>query len=1381
MKKFIASILLSTLLIFPIHSKRLTWTEISSVVEETSEYLDSNSTNQLSDYYIEKLEYYDAQLMQLRSDDSHIDNPQHTEIDILHVKLRSLLTTVDSSLKPFGLVPDQENINSNGIIRGRVDGLGNSNYTRMKLYRADGSYQSSVYLDDAYRFKFEGLSSGHYFVLLNHNYNYVSQFNGGVLCEGGLGVGCDLGDLIPIILDENGYIDDVDFTVIEKARIQGRLVSSSGNDLSYGRVYLYDENEYLINTYYLNGDDEYSLVTPGAGNFYIKFAASGHASELYNNQICFEVCSFDNALPISVGLTGTKTLPDVTLSPNQAISGTLKEYQTLDIIEEYTTFHIVDSQTSQLVDSASFSTLDNGTYRIDGIPPGNYYMKASAGNHLAQMYSFANCSGYHINFCNNPQSAPTEISHNFNSETTNIHFRLFTGGTIKGLVKNESGEVVSYTRVKLYNQNGNIVQYDDTSYDGRYSFSGLGRGNYYISAYKSGYLNTLYPSIACPDSPHYEQSTCSNPTVGTSVYVSNAGEVAGRDLVLKNGSIVTGVVRNTSGTPISNAQVRLFLTNNYPNYSSFSVNTDSQGQFELSGITSGQYYLVAGSSKYQTEIYFNKPCIHPDQCPTQQAQILNINGISTYNNYMFSLAKKPVLTVNLLNQNSDVGGYVYIYDSNGNSVDSRYVYSSTAEFTLQPGSYYLMYSSYDRFVSKVYGSGNCFDSCNPTSGALQAFTVNNNYTINMSIDQKFMLTGTLKDLNGENLPRGYKSIVFYQNNQEVFRASISYNNPEFNITVPFAGITKVGIEFDGFYRHFFNNVNCNTQGCGLGGATAFNSGLNQEREINFRLKPIARIQGQVKNYQGEVLANHNVELLNQYGNDIRTVTTDENGNYSFNGIAIGEYYIKAIGNQEYESAFNGNVSCGYDCSYQNASPINIGLNANQVINISLKRKGIVNITNAKFNNGSIATNSKVRLKRTGGGSWTSHYYVDQNGDVEPIYLLPGEYVLTGQPWSSNDLVTFYDNIVCEESWSQTCEDQATKINVGYGSIININDFKLHSLGEIQVNVTEESTGSPLSNRRVSIYSENYSLMASQDTNSQGEVMFKELPTGNYYIYADYDGYGSDPYFPELYNGIVCPFGVGISCLISDGDLVLVDVNQQVSIHMTIKHKPKLKVNVLDSFTNEPIDYSTVRVFDPLRNHIANDYGSGTLALNLDPGFYYVTASKNSDFNTKGYPNAICESSSSYNPFECDATIALVEIPSQGGDVEIDIALDYIGGVQGYVLDRTTKEPLEGIIIDSWYEWNGSFNNYNLVVTDEFGKFRTDYYFGRNYVLGTDIPSAMGYMNQLYEGVFCPNGPAIAGLCDLSLATRVVIPAIDNLPTNITFELYIDLIFDSGFE
>ena len=1356
--------------------------KVAYLVDTGVQVLEKSESNQLSEYYIEKLKHYDARLMQLRAKKDHVNNPASTQLDQLHVKLRKLLAAVDENTKPIALVSHNLDSNNTGIIRGRVSGgpMNNSNYL-LWLYNSDGSYHSISFSDYLGEFEFDDLSHGSYFVFLDSDYDFIGQFNGGILCQGGLGIGCNLNDLIPVEINANNGIQTVDFDVIEKAKITGKVKNNIGNYLGYGTANLYNQDQNLVDSSNVSHLGEYTLVAPEPGSYYVTLSVFDYIDEVYNNQHCdTQGCPFENAEQINVGMVGTTVLSDFEMEPYQDFSGTIFDLQTHENIAEATEIQLYEAENNTLISAEYYHTgLPAGAvYNFTSVPPGQYHVKTRANSYLAQIYSLKNCPNRSIYSCDFAQSNATVINHGSDFATNNINFRLLKSAKISGSVRDESGSLIAGVRVALYNHSGEYI----TSYyssDGHYELNGLNNGFYYISAYQRGFLNTLYPDIACSD---YSGSSCSVANEGIPIQISGLGNKENVNVTLQSGYSLNGTITDSDGQGIDNAFVYIIDADGPTHNHIASTDTDAQGNYVLTGIPAGQYHLIARAYDHQTEIYNNIPCPTNYDCPTQNAQVINVTEQSNNDNYHFSLNKNATLTVNLQTPvDQGIQGYVVIYDQEGQYIDERGVYDPSVTFSLPRGHYYIVYNGNSRgFFSNVYGSGSCvFSACDLQAADQQFFDTGGSYTINMNIDRRPIIQGVFSEINDGELSYGPQYFVFYQNNEEVSRTQVNYNSysGEYSFYAPLIGPSKIAVEKSGYYTQFYDNINCLGDGCGLSTADTVQLNANQDFEINFALKPIASINGQITNSENESLYNLTVSLLNEYGVEIQSTRSDQDGFYEFHGLETGSYYVLVNGSRYYESAFNDNTPCGLDCTHENADPVILTTNSFLTVDISLQIKGVVSINELKYVNGQIAADARVKMIRLDSGQVT-YGYVSSDGNVYPFYLTPGEYILTGAPNNADGLTTFYKGVLCDQEWSPSCVTEATIINVEYGSEININDFEIFSNGSIAVNITRDVSGNPLSSHSVKIYNEDFELVGVDKSDFNGLAQINNLPQGNYYVYVEYEGYGQGSYLPELYNEISCPLGLGISCQLTDGNLVTVGENEVVSIDIGLEDKPKLKVNVIDSFTQELLDSTVVTVFNQSGQYVYSNYGDGTHEMILEPSTYFVTARASSYFNQKGFPDVQC---SVAGDMVCDSQLDPIEYDIVSGDIELNISLDFVSGIQGMVLDGISNEPVEGVVIDTWTVDNGTYHINSPVFSDADGLFRTYLNQGHHYLIATDIPNSMNYMNQIYDKVYCPEGPAVVGMCDLSMGDQVNVSNSTEVPEIVVFDLLEDDIYQSSFE
>ncbi len=123
---------------------------------------------------------------------------------------------------------------------------------------------------------------------------------------------------------------------------------------------------------------------------------------------------------------------------------------------------------------------------------------------------------------------------------------------------------------------------------------------------------------------------------------------------------------------------------------------------------------------------------------------------------------------------------------------------------------------------------------------------------------------------------------------------------------------------------------------------------------------------------------------------------------------------------------------------------------------------------------------------------------------------------------------------------------------------------------------------------------------------------------------------------------------------------------------------------------------------------------------------------------------------------------------------IDFQLAVARGILGCVTDNVGN-PLRGVAIDLWSNTGVRFGT---AVTGVGGCYHLAPAPGTYYV-STD--SGMGAVEELWNDVPCPLGPAYAGLCNPLAGTPVTLPSYTSLVNGIDFVLDGVDIFVSGFE
>jgi len=171
--------------------------------------------------------------------------------------------------------------------------------------------------------------------------------------------------------------------------------------------------------------------------------------------------------------------------------------------------------------------------------------------------------------------------------------------SIEGKVTNsQTSELVKKATVHLYKNTkdgyygpGSTAQgFAATSQnDGTFRFEGVEPGEYRLSGERSGYINTQYGSKA-------------GFGVGTALVLQPGQHLADINLALTPQGVVSGKVLDDDGDPMGQVSVRLLSRNwmrGKERYFPTGQNaTNEQGEFRISNLSPGRYYLMATKDTY---------------------------------------------------------------------------------------------------------------------------------------------------------------------------------------------------------------------------------------------------------------------------------------------------------------------------------------------------------------------------------------------------------------------------------------------------------------------------------------------------------------------------------------------------------------------------------------------------------------------------------------------------------------------------------------------------------------------------------------------------------------------------------------------------------------
>lgn len=249
------------------------------------------------------------------------------------------------------------------------------------------------------------------------------------------------------------------------------------------------------------------------------------------------------------------------------------------------------------------STTDaDGRFTIDGLPPGRYFLFASQEGYVGQRMTGGAAKGRALNI------GPDQ-------HLNDLTIELIPGATISGLIKNSDGKPVPGVSVELVRhfhgvggkQLSGVTAPSFTDSAGKYRITDVGQGQYYLLAVPP----TTSPSgevVAKDTKDANEKAAKATKDALAPIYYPNSREVgtaapitvrpgsdlAGMDITLTPVHALTvegKVLLAGTSTPAANAQ--LTLISDAAVTFQREVTADAKGAFQLRGVPSGDYTLVA--------------------------------------------------------------------------------------------------------------------------------------------------------------------------------------------------------------------------------------------------------------------------------------------------------------------------------------------------------------------------------------------------------------------------------------------------------------------------------------------------------------------------------------------------------------------------------------------------------------------------------------------------------------------------------------------------------------------------------------------------------------------------------------------------------------------
>jgi hypothetical protein len=355
-----------------------------------------------------------------------------------------------------------------------------------------------------------------------------------------------------------------------------------------------------------DADGFYTISDVPAGDFYYVFIdqpPQGYVGQVYSGGPCFgpkatEACAVGFGGPVQVTDQGATTGINFALQPDAVISGTVRDLGGSMAVPAEVTLYSFSEDFQEVYRIRSAFAEADGTYRFGGLPAGfTFYVAAEAEDYVDEVWEDIPCLVECV------VDSGTAIVPTLDEDVTGIDFNLAPESAVGGVVEGEgTSEPIPNLVIWLHDSAGSYIDATTTGADGRFRFSGLPQGTYYLRTFANFFwADELYGGEYCPGL----DGTC-DVTDGVPILLTAVGSVIeNADFQLTEGGRITGTVRSADGGTLSavvdawdGSGERVRITG-----------SAEDGRYEISGLAPGDYTvttrLVPG---YKPQLYEQLPC-----------------------------------------------------------------------------------------------------------------------------------------------------------------------------------------------------------------------------------------------------------------------------------------------------------------------------------------------------------------------------------------------------------------------------------------------------------------------------------------------------------------------------------------------------------------------------------------------------------------------------------------------------------------------------------------------------------------------------------------------------------------------------------------------------
>ncbi|HEX7152070.1 MAG TPA: carboxypeptidase regulatory-like domain-containing protein [Thermoanaerobaculia bacterium] len=515
-------------------------------------------------------------------------------------------------------------------------------------------------------------------------------------------------------------------------------------------------------------------------------------------------------------------------------------------------------------------------------------------------------------------------------------------------------------------------------------------------------------------------------------------------------------------------------------------------------------------------------------------------------------------------------------------------------------------------------------------------------------------------------------------------------------------------------------------------------------------------------YTGEGIAKELVHVYNPQQEWIKSAITDANGNYLFQGIPAGTYYVAAVA-YGYHSETYDNIACSTrPCTITGATPVNVvELQTTGNINFQLTSKA-ARVSGKVTDAGTGAPLAGVAVMFTNaGGSRAGVGFADEHGNY--VADVAGTGTFYARTWNHT-----YKGFIDQRYASTDCVDcnpaLGTPIGATLGKVTEGIDFSLSGKGgSISGTLTDSWNGAPLKDKFLHIYNSAGHQVTYATSDAAGNYQtFHGLVSDKYYVAVT-----PSEYHGEVFNNVSCPANacnplLGLGVTVKTGD-------DTPGVNFSLRHRKSRVIGRLtDLAARVRMAHVKILFYDyATLEHVATAATDeeGFYEAVLDEGSYYVKTQLSHlqrGFVDQLYPGIPCT--------QCSIREGQAIAVKEGMIAEkIDFKLSVSGGkIAGTLFESRTRAAIPYKHVEL-YDSKGEF------LTSATSSSRGTYIFegiagGEYYVLARPH----GFVPQVYPGVNCGDD------CDVVKNGRSVGVKDGSITEGVDFALLNNVTRISGF-